>query len=43
MSSSYQQQIPYVIQAVQNGDYSEEQLNESVRRVLKWKQQLGLI
>ncbi len=43
MSSSYQQQIPYVIQAVQHGDYSEEQLNESVRRVLTWKQQLGLI
>lgn len=43
MSSSYQQQIPYVIQAVQNGTYSEEQLNESVRRVLTWKQQLGLL
>lgn len=42
MSSTYQQQIPYVIQAVKDGQYSEEQLNQSVLRVLEWKQQLGL-
>lgn len=43
MSSSYQTQIPYVLQAIENGDYSQEQLDTSVYRVLKWKQNLGLI
>lgn len=43
MSSSYQSQIPYVIQAIENGEYSEEQLNQSVARVLAWKQELGLL
>ena len=42
MSSSYQTQIPFVIQAVQTGDYEEKSLNDSVYRVLKWKEQLGL-
>lgn len=43
MSSSYQTQIPYVIQAVKSGDYNEQQLNMSVKRVLEWKQRLGLL
>lgn len=43
MSSTYQVQIPAVIQAVQSGEYSEEQLDTSVRRVLEWKEKLGLI
>lgn len=43
MSSTYQVQIPAVIQAVQSGEYSEEQLDISVRRVLEWKEKLGLI
>ena len=43
MSSSYQTQIPYVIAAIENGEYTEEQLDTSVRRVLQWKQNLGLL
>lgn len=43
MSSSYQTQIPYVIQAVEDGDYSEEELDRSVKRVLVWKEELGLL
>lgn len=40
LSSSYSQQIPYVIEAIQRGEYSEEQLDRSVLRVLAWKQEL---
>jgi len=43
MSSSYQSQIPKVIQAVEDGDYSEEELNASVERVLTWKEDLGIL
>ncbi|MGG5329028.1 glycoside hydrolase family 3 protein [Enterococcus sp. AZ163] len=43
LSSSYSSQIPYILQAIQKGDYSEEQLNQSVERVLQWKAELGLI
>lgn len=42
MSSSYATQIPYVIQAVKAGQYSESELNQAVKRVLIWKQALGL-
>lgn len=43
MSSSYNVQIPVVIAAVENGDYPESQLDASVKRVLQWKQDLGLL
>lgn len=43
LSSSYAVQIPRVIQAVQDGSYSEEALNASVERILKLKQRLGMI
>lgn len=43
MSSSYQIQIPYVIQAVENGDFSEKELDISVERVLNWKQEQGVL
>ncbi|GEQ50534.1 glycoside hydrolase family 3 N-terminal domain-containing protein [Tetragenococcus koreensis] len=43
MSSSYQSQIPYVIQAVEDGDFSEEELDISVQRVLTWKEDLGIL
>lgn len=43
MSSSYDVQIPVVIAAVENGDYPESQLDASVKRVLQWKQDLGLL
>lgn len=41
--SNYRTQIPAVIQAVKNGEISEQQLDDSLRRILKWKAQLGLI
>ncbi|GMA45965.1 glycoside hydrolase family 3 protein [Tetragenococcus muriaticus] len=43
MSSSYQTQIPYVVQAVEDGDFSEEDLDDSVERVLHWKEELGIL
>lgn len=43
LSSSFQVQIPYVIQAIEQGSYSEEALNQSVYRVLKMKSDLGLL
>ena len=43
MSSSYSVQIPYVIQAIEAGTYSQAQLEDSVRRVLTWKLDLGLL
>lgn len=43
MSSSYQTQIPHVVEAVENGDFSEEELDESVERVLHWKEELGIL
>lgn len=43
MSSSYQAQIPYILQAIEDGEYSMEQLETSVRRVLQWKEALGLL
>lgn len=36
-------QYPAVLKAVKNGDISEEQINKSVKRILKWKQNLGLL
>lgn len=43
LSSSFQVQIPYVIQVIEQGSYSEEALNQSVYRVLKMKSDLGLL
>lgn len=43
MSSSYQSQIPAVIQAVKDGDYAEAELDASVERVLAWKEDLGIL
>ena len=42
-SSEYTIQYPAVLEAVQAGRISMEQLNESVLRVLNWKKELGLI
>lgn len=41
--TDYQDQYPAVLEAVQNGEISEERINESVRRILRWKRQLGLL
>ena len=43
ITTDYRTQIPKVIQAVENGELSEEALNSACRRVLAWKQALGLI
>lgn len=42
LSSSYSTQIPYILTAIKNGEYSEKQLDQSVTRLLKWKVELGL-
>lgn len=43
LSSTYQTQIPVIHQAVLSGEYSEDELNKSVLRILKWKHKLGII
>ena len=43
LTTDYPTQIPKVIAAVQSGTISEEQINESCLRVLRWKESLGLI
>lgn len=43
LSSTYSQQIPKIVAAVKKGDYSEEDLDTSVKRVLTWKKDLGLL
>mgnify|MGYP004573765645 FL=1 len=42
LGSSYQTQIPYLLKKVSSGDLTEERIDESVRRVLAWKYDLGL-
>lgn len=42
-SSEYDVQYPAVLEAVQSGRISMEQLNGSVMRILLWKKELGLI
>lgn len=41
--SDYETQYPAVLAAVQNGEISEERIDESVRRALRWKAQLGIL
>ncbi len=41
--TDYTTQYPAVVEAVQNGEIPEEQINASVLRILRWKQRLGLI
>ena len=36
-------QYPAVLEAVKNGDIPQEQIDASVKRILKWKHNLGLI
>ena len=36
-------QYPAVLNAVKSGEIPEEQINASVKRILKWKQNLGLL
>lgn len=41
--TNFAQQIPGVIAAVQSGELTEERVDQSVLRILRWKTQLGLI
>ena len=41
--SDVEEQYPAVLQSVQNGEIPVEQIDNSVKRILKWKQKLGLI
>ncbi|MDN6617647.1 MAG: beta-hexosaminidase [Enterococcus sp.] len=43
LSSSYSIQIPYILEAIKKGTYSEEELDQSVKRLLTWKAELGLL
>lgn len=40
--SSVDTQYPAVLEAVQNGEIPEAQVDASVKRILKWKQNLGI-
>ena len=42
LGSSYKTQIPYLLKKVASGDLTEERIDESVRRILSWKYDLGL-
>ena len=43
LSTNYVEQYEAVLKAVKDGRISEEQINESVIRILRWKYNLGLI
>lgn len=42
LGSSYQTQIPYLLKKISSGELTEERIDESVRRILAWKYDLGL-
>ena len=42
LGSSYQTQIPYLLKKVSSGELTEERIDESVKRILAWKYDLGL-
>lgn len=41
--SDYETQYPAVLAAVESGELSEERIEESALRVLRWKEELGLL
>ncbi|MCC9734166.1 beta-hexosaminidase, partial [Streptococcus agalactiae] len=43
LGSSYHTQIPYLLEKVSSGELSEERIDESVKRILSWKYELGLL
>ena len=43
ITTDYRTQIPKAIEAVENGTLSEETIDTACRRVLTWKQDLGLL
>ena len=43
ITTDFQTQIPEVVQAVKSGEIDEEQIDQSVTRILQWKYDLGLL
>lgn len=43
LSSQYAIQIPYILDKMAQGELTEERLDQSVRRILGWKYDLGLL
>ena len=43
LGSSYQTQIPYLVKKISSGELTEGRIDESVRRILTWKYDLGLL
>ncbi|MBO4126276.1 glycoside hydrolase family 3 N-terminal domain-containing protein [Streptococcus suis] len=43
LSSSYASQVPYIVEQVKNGTITEERINQSVKRILGMKYDIGLI
>ena len=43
ITTDYRTQIPQVLQAVEDGTLSPEVIETACRRVLTWKQNLGLL
>ena len=43
LGSSYQTQITYLLKKISSGELTEERIDESVRRILTWKYDLGLL
>ena len=43
LGSCYQTQIPYLLKKISSGELTEERIDESVRRILTWKYDLGLL
>ncbi len=43
LSSSYTSQIPYIIEQVKAGTITEERIDQSVKRILGMKYDIGLI
>ena len=43
LGSSYQTQIPYLLKKISSGELTEERIDESIRRILTWKYDLGLL
>lgn len=43
MGSSYASQIPYLLEKVEQGELSVERIDQSIRRILIWKKNLGIL
>lgn len=43
LSSQYAVQIPYLLEKVASGELTEERIDQSLRRILQWKMDLGLL